>query len=99
VAQTFVDINKGISVPGADQGISAPPAPKEQLTSTQLFAIGMAAQSWMTGFLVGKISSGSFATGFRYSIMLLAISTGAMVMTQEFHLSPSAFFSQPPSNP
>src|SRR5581483_1151960 len=93
VAQTFVDINKGISVPGADQtSTSTPPISKEELTSTQMFAIGMAAQSWMTGFLVGKISSGSFVTGFRYSIMLLAISTGAMVMTQEFHLSPSAFF-------
>jgi archaeal flagellar protein FlaJ len=98
VAQTFVDINKGISVPDADQSVP-PPEPKEQLTSTQMFAIGMAAQSWMTGFLVGKISSGSFATGFRYSIMLLAISTGAMVMTQEFHLSPSAFFSQPSQPP
>jgi flagellar protein FlaJ len=98
VAQTFVDINKGITVPGADQN-APPPTPKEQLTSTQMFAIGMAAQSWMTGFLVGKISSGSFATGFRYSIMLLAISTGAMIMTQEFHLSPSAFFSQPSQPP
>lgn len=95
VAQTFMDINSTISVSGAESG--APPAAEELLSSTQMFAIGIAAQSWMTGFLIGKISSGSFATGFRYSIMLLAISTGAAVMTQEFNIGPSAFFSPPSS--
>jgi len=97
VAQTFVDINKGIQVEGSGNNVPAElPKEEEGLNSTQMFAIGITAQSWMTGFLVGKISSGSFVTGFRYSIMLLVISTAAMVMTQEFHLSPSAFFSQQP---
>jgi len=96
VAQTFVDIGKGIAVPGSTTPVEQPVTKNgEMLTSTQMFAIGISGQSWMTGFLIGKISSGSFATGFRYSIMLLAISTGAMVMTQEFNISPSVFMSPP----
>jgi archaeal flagellar protein FlaJ len=96
VAQTFTDINDNILVDGASNPVSQPvQADKELLSSTQMFAIGIAAQSWMTGFLMGKISSGSFATGFKYSIMLLLISAIAAVMTQEFNLGPSAFFSPP----
>ena len=85
VAQTFADVSNNI-VPGATQAST-----EEQKGQIQLFSMGIAAQSWMTGFLIGKISSGSFATGFRYSIMLLAISTCAAVMTLEFHISPSIF--------
>lgn len=97
VAQTFVEISDNLIVDGSAQ---AAPQPEDngELSSTQMFAIGIAAQSWMTGFLIGKISSGSFATGFKYAIMLLAISVGATVMTQEFNLSPSVFLS-PPSPP
>jgi flagellar protein FlaJ len=102
VAQTFMEINESILVVGGEGGINplakAQPVDEGLLSSTQMFAIGISAQSWMTGFLIGKISSGSFATGFKYAIMLLAISAGAAVMTQEFNLSPSVFFS-PPSTP
>jgi flagellar protein FlaJ len=85
VAQTFADVSESI-VPGATQA-----ATEDQKGQIQLFSMGIAAQSWMTGFLIGKISSGSFATGFRYSIMLLAISACAALMTLEFHISPSIF--------
>jgi flagellar protein FlaJ len=96
VAQTFMEINGTIGVAGAPEDLPPQPAASnELLSSTQLFAIGIAAQSWMTGFLMGKISSGSFATGFKYSIMLLVISAMAAVMTQEFNIGPSAFFSPP----
>jgi hypothetical protein len=44
----------------------------------------------MTGFLIGKISTGTFATGFKYAIILLAITVLAIVMTQELHLSPTS---------
>lgn len=93
VAQTFVGITEGIT--GAVPGIAPPPVEEGLLTSTQLFAIGITAQSWMTGFLVGKIGSGSFATGFKYAIMLVLISLGATVMTQEFNLSPMTFLGTP----
>ncbi|MGI0028385.1 MAG: type II secretion system F family protein [Nitrososphaera sp.] len=94
VAQTFTDVSEGVFT--GTEGIQPAVIPQEQgaLTSTQLFAIGIAAQSWMTGFLAGKISSGSFGTGFRYAIMLVLIALGAIVMTQEFNLSPSAFMGQ-----
>lgn len=89
VAQTFVDVSNNI-LPGASQTST-----QDQEDRTQVFAIGIAAQSWMTGFLIGKISSGSFVTGFRYAIMLLAISAGAAMMTLEFNISPSIFMSKP----
>jgi flagellar protein FlaJ len=96
VAQTFTEIGDNILTPGATQGAPLPkPQETGEFSSTQMLAIGISAQSWMSGFLIGKISSGSFATGFKYSIMLLAISTIAVVVTQEFHLSPSAFLSPP----
>jgi hypothetical protein len=93
VAQTFVEVNQGIFGAGIAAGAAPPPPPPDEgpLTSTQMFSIGIAAQSWMTGFLVGKISSGSFGTGFRSAIILLGISMMATVMTQEFNISPSMF--------
>jgi flagellar protein FlaJ len=94
VAETFVQV--GNITTQEDQGNSSsvqPIAEAELLSSTQMFAIGIAAQSWMTGFLVGKISSGTFATGFKHAIILVAISTLATVITQEFNLSPSILLS------
>jgi hypothetical protein len=94
VAQTFVEVSE-ITKADAGGGQPAEPVAEEgALKSTQLFAIGICAQSWMTGFLVGKISSGSFATGFKYALMLLGIAIGAIVMTQEFNLSPSMLLNQ-----
>jgi flagellar protein FlaJ len=90
VAQTFMDVGGSI-LPGSQ------PAPQTMgKDSIQLFSIGISAQSWMTGFLMGKISSGSFATGFGYALMLLAISAGAAVATIEFNISPSAFMGNHP---
>ena len=95
VAQTFDEIGSSILAPGAAQGAAVEPEDTGEISSTQMLAIGIAGQSWMSGFLIGKISSGSFATGFKYAIMLLVISTLATVMTQEFNLSPSAFLNSP----
>jgi hypothetical protein len=94
VSQTFVEISKGVlSGPGSTpaQQPSETETDPNALSSTQLFAIGITAQSWMTGFLVGKIGSGSFATGFKYAIMLVGIATLAIVMTLQFHISPATF--------
>src|SRR6185503_937944 len=92
IAQTFQDVNQGI-FEDTDGAAPVPVAPVDEgpLTSKQMFAICIAAQAWMTGFLVGKISSGSFGTGFKHGIILLGICVAAIVMTQEFNLSPSAF--------
>jgi len=103
VAQTFNEISGNILTPPPGSNVQGAPAPvvepksNGELSSTQMLAIGISAQSWMSGFLMGKISSGSFATGFKYALMLLAISAGAAVMTQEFDLSPSKFLAPPPS--
>ncbi|OLD31412.1 MAG: hypothetical protein AUI62_00050 [Thaumarchaeota archaeon 13_1_40CM_2_39_7] len=60
-----------------------------------MFAIGISGQAWMTGFLIGKISTGTFATGFKYAIILLIITVLAIVVTQELHLSPSSLLGSP----
>jgi flagellar protein FlaJ len=97
VSQTFTEISHGIlSAPNSPQPV-VPPHQPGTLTSTQLFAIGITSQSWMTGFLVGKISSGSFATGFKYAMMLMGIATAAIVMTLELHLSPATFLHTSPA--
>ncbi|MBC7131275.1 type II secretion system F family protein, partial [Candidatus Bathyarchaeota archaeon] len=36
-----------------------------------LFSIGILFQCWLSGFFVGKINEGTFAAGFKYSIMLV----------------------------
>lgn len=87
VSQTFVEVSQTI-MPGSD-----PAAVQSQEDSAKIFAIGIAAQSWLTGFLIGKISTGSFVTGFKYAIMLVAISMCAAVMTLEFNITPSVFLS------
>jgi hypothetical protein len=99
VAQTFTEIgsDKLVGDVGGPDELAPQPTASAGLSSTQMFVIGISAQSWMTGFLMGKISSGSFATGFKYSIMLLVISLLAAVMTQELNIGPSAFFT-PPAN-
>jgi flagellar protein FlaJ len=97
ISETFVAVGEiGSTVPEGSAPVQST-TEGEVLSSTQLFAIGIAAQSWMTGFLVGKISTGTFATGFRHAIYLLLISLIAMVVTQEFNLSPSVLLSTPPA--
>ncbi len=97
VAQTFLQINGSFSGSGGDgtNGVNAF-SPTQDISGPfnpiQIFSMGISIQSWMTGLLIGKITSGSFATGFKYSVLLLAISFSAIVITQEFHISPSILF-------
>jgi len=94
VSETFVQVGQITSETGTEGSTSTQPeVAGVVLSSTQMFAIGISAQSWMTGFLIGKISTGTFATGFRYAIILVAISMFAALITQEFNLSPSILLS------
>lgn len=95
VAETFVQVSDIGVVEGQSTSPTVQAGAGEVLSSTQMFAIGIAAQSWMTGFLIGKMSSGSFATGFRYAIILLVISMLATVITQEFNLGPATLLNTP----
>ncbi len=91
VSQTFVEVSQTI-LPGGGAA-----AVQDQENSARLFAIGITAQSWLTGFLVGKISTGSFAAGFKYAIMLVGIAALAAVVTLEFNLTPSIFLNTTPA--
>jgi flagellar protein FlaJ len=97
VAQTFSGISENLTVDGSADAPAPQPAPEEGISQTKLFAIGISAQAWMTGFLIGKISTGTFATGFKYAIILLVITILAIVMTQELNLSPSTLLGSPPA--
>ncbi|OLC25442.1 MAG: hypothetical protein AUH37_02410 [Candidatus Nitrososphaera sp. 13_1_40CM_48_12] len=95
VAQTFSGISENLQTDVPGGAPSPKPASEEGLSQSKLFAIGISGQAWMTGFLIGKISTGTFATGFKYAIILLIITVLAIVVTQELHLSPSSLLGSP----
>jgi len=95
VAQTFSGISENLQTDVPGGAPSPKPASEEGISQTKLFAIGISGQAWMTGFLIGKISTGTFATGFKYAIILLLITVLAIVVTQELHLSPTSLLGSP----
>ncbi len=44
-------------------------------------------QSYLTGFFVGKITSGAFASGFKYAILLAVIAGIAIIVTSQIDLN------------
>ena len=58
----------------------------------ELLGIAILAQSWLSGLFLGKITTGSYSAGFRYSIILIIISIGAIMLIQSKIFSVSAIF-------
>ena len=58
----------------------------------ELLGIAILAQSWLSGLFLGKITTGSYSAGFRYSIILIIISIGAIILIQSKIFSVSAIF-------
>lgn len=56
-----------------------------QLTIT--LSITIILQSWLTGFFIGKITSGAFAAGFKYAILLAVIAGLAIILTSQLDLN------------
>jgi len=49
-----------------------------------IFSVGIIFQGWLSGFFMGKISEGSFAAGFKYSVLLAVTSLLAIMFSQNF---------------
>lgn len=58
----------------------------------ELLGIAILVQSWISGLFLGKITTGSFSGGFMYSIFLVSITIGAIVIIQMKIFSVSAIF-------
>jgi flagellar protein FlaJ len=58
----------------------------------ELLGIAILVQSWLSGLFLGKITTGSYSAGFRYSIILVIISIGAIVVIQSKIFSVSSIF-------
>jgi flagellar protein FlaJ len=52
-----------------------------QLTTTLSSTIIL--QSWMSGFFIGKVTSGAFASGFKYAVLLAAVALVSIIMTSQ----------------
>ncbi len=58
----------------------------------ELLGIAILVQSWLSGLFLGKITTGSYSAGFRYSIILVIISIGAIMVIQSKIFSVSSIF-------
>ncbi len=64
----------------------------ESKSRFELLGIAILVQSWISGLFLGKITTGSYSGGFRYSIFLVGISIGAILIIQMKIFSVSAMF-------
>jgi len=58
----------------------------------ELLGIAILVQSWIAGLFLGKITTGSYSGGFMYSIFLVVISIGAIVVISLKIFSVSSIF-------
>lgn len=58
----------------------------------ELLGITILVQSWLSGLFLGKITTGSYSAGFRYSIILVIIAIGAIILIQSKIFSVSTIF-------
>lgn len=53
-------------------------------TQINLFSTGIILQCWLSGFFIGKVNEGTFAAGFKYSIMLVLTAYFSLLVSQNF---------------
>ncbi|MCE9616787.1 MAG: type II secretion system F family protein [Nitrosarchaeum sp.] len=58
----------------------------------ELLGIAILVQSWLSGLFLGKITTGTYSAGFRYSIILIIITIGAIILIQSKIFSVSTIF-------
>ena len=58
----------------------------------ELLGIAILVQSWLSGLFLGKITTGSYSAGFRYSVILVIIAIGAIILIQSKIFSVSTIF-------
>jgi len=50
----------------------------------EIFSTGIIFQCWLSGFFVGKVSEGTFAAGFKYSVLLALTAYASLVLSRNF---------------
>jgi len=76
VAMTVFALTQ-ISLPGST------PLPMNLMQGQiNLFSVGIIFQCWLSGFFVGKVNDGTFAAGFKYSMMLVLTAYVSLVISQ-----------------
>jgi len=58
----------------------------------ELLGIAILAQSWLSGLFLGKITTGTYSAGFRYSIILVIIAIIAIIVIQSKIFSVASVF-------
>jgi flagellar protein FlaJ len=48
----------------------------------ELLGIAILIQAWIAGLFLGKLTTGSFSGGFMYSVLLVAVTIGAILLIQ-----------------
>ena len=48
----------------------------------ELLGIAILIQAWIAGLFLGKLTTGSFSGGFLYSVLLVAVTIGAILLIQ-----------------
>ena len=64
----------------------------ESKSRFELLGIAILVQSWLSGLFLGKITTGSYSAGFKYSIILVIITIGAIIIIQSKIFSVSSMF-------
>jgi flagellar protein FlaJ len=64
----------------------------ESKSRLELLGIAILVQYWLSGLFLGKITTGSYSAGFKYSIMLVIITIGAIIIIQSKIFSVSSMF-------
>jgi len=70
---TMVMIQSFVSISREPAGFAA------QLTTT--LSAGIVVQSWLSGFFIGKVTSGAFASGFKYAALLTVVACVSILAT------------------
>ena len=57
-----------------------------------MLAMAILVQSWVSGLFLGKITTGNYSGGFMYSVFLVILAIGAIVVIESGIFSVSAVF-------
>jgi len=64
----------------------------EANTRFELLGIAILVQAWLSGLFLGKITTGSYSAGFRYSAMLIVVTIVAIIAIQSKIFSVASIF-------
>lgn len=70
-------------------------AEKQTAQMMEIFSVSAIFQSWLAGFFIGKVTSGTFASGFKYAIFLALTATIAVLFVDFADINLTSLFKTP----